>query len=336
MKILMDGRVLAAKPSGVRDIASGMVQGFKQLAREGLVDFLLAGCDNSFDQVIPAQGYMHAGLPWTAARIGADRIFVPRQTRPLLSSVQTVPLFHDIGFFRLPDAYPTASSIGATTRLAALSRKSLSVSQFTAMEMAEAGIAGEVQALPIQAIHSLNWVPDEEDKYILCIAVQEPHKNLVRLVEAWDEAETGTSRLVICGRLGAESDALNRVIADSKKSSRIEVKSGLSDHEYVELLNGCWGYIQPSLYEGLCIPALDLAAAGAPTAVSSSGNLGALYMGAPRNQVFEATSRTDIAESIGALLHDQGFRNNAVRWNTENIKLTDWRKVAAVALEGMR
>lgn len=332
----MDGRVLAAKPSGVRDIAAGMAEGFRQLSLQGTIEFLVAGHNASFDQVIPPRLFMHGGLPLAAARLGADRIFIPRQTKPLLSNVPAVPLFHDIGFFRAPEIYPGRSSIGPTTRLAALSRHTLAVSQFTADEMAVAGISSRVRALPIQAIHGLQWAPRTEGKYLLCIAVQEPHKNLIRLVQAWNRAETGEFKLVICGRRGEDSDRLSHAAEASNKKSSIVVTSGLTDGEYLELLTGCWGYIQPSLYEGLCIPALDLAAAGAPTAVSTSGNLGHVYRDAPEHQAFDARATSEMARSIEALLHDLDFREKAAKWNIQNVGVTDWTEVAKIALAGMQ
>ncbi|WP_427129485.1 glycosyltransferase [Pseudarthrobacter sp. S9] len=340
MRVLMDGRVLAAKPSGVRDIAIGMVEGFQELDSRGLLDFMIIGSDagrqSFFDHVIPDRFFMHAGIPLAARRLGADRIFIPRQTKPVLSPVPAVPLFHDIGFFRAADVYSKTTRIGLTTRMAATARHALAVSQFTADEMSKAGVSDRVQALPIQAIHKLAWDPNPIEKYLLCIAVQEPHKNLVRLVQAWSQAETEDFKLIICGRPGDGSEPLLSAIEASSKAQSVTVTSGLTDAQYLKLLNGCWGYIQPSLYEGLCIPALDLAAAGAPSAVSSSGNLGLVYKDAPTSQVFDPHSTTDIARSIEMLLHEDSFRATAGRWNRVNIRATDWANVARVALGGMK
>ncbi|MET3175516.1 UNVERIFIED_ORG: glycosyltransferase involved in cell wall biosynthesis [Arthrobacter sp. UYCu721] len=336
LKILMDGRVLASKPSGVRDIAAGMVEGLRQMSLEGSIDFLIAGHDQSFDHNIPQRFFMHAGLPMAAQRLRADRIFIPRQTKPVVSVVPSVPLFHDIGFFRSPREYPHSSNISATTRLAARARFSLAVSQFTADEMSTIGLSTNVHALPIQAIHKLEWIPRQEDKYLLCIAVQEPHKNLVALVKAWNEAEKAGFKLVICGRPGRESQSLQREVAACRDPDSVVVTSGLADDEYLDLLNGCWGYIQPSLYEGLCIPALDLAAAGAPSAVSRSGNLGNVYGRAPENQTFDAHSIPEMIQSIESLLHSKDFRSGAALWNSENIHLTDWKSVAEAAVAGMQ
>ncbi|MDV8146991.1 glycosyltransferase [Arthrobacter sp. B10-11] len=202
--------------------------------------------------------------------------------------------------------------------------------------MAVAGISNRVEALPIQAIHTLNWSPRDEARYLLCIAVQEPHKNLVRLVEAWSRADTQDFMLVICGRPGEETKSLLDAVSSSMKADSIKVTSGLSDDEYLDLLNGCWGYIQPSLYEGLCIPALDVAAAGVPSAVSTSGNLGNIYLNTPKHQVFDALSVPEMACSIESLLHDADFRRQASQWNLTNVKVTDWREVASVALAGMQ
>lgn len=340
MRILFDARVLTAKPSGVRDIALGLTEGFRSLQNQGLVDFITIAQRQDprivFDKVIPSRLYMHNGLPSTASRLGADRILVPRQTRPLCSRVPTVPLFHDIGFFRAPNEYRDTWRIGATSRLAGRSKSILAVSKFTARELVEFGLTRRAHALPIQAIHEISWCPRTDEKYMLCIAVQEPHKNLVRLVKAWEKADTSDVKLVICGRPGHTSSELAALIASSEKSRSIELKSGLSDEDYKALLERCWAYIQPSLYEGLCIPALDLAAAGAPTAVSTLGNLGSVYAESPQNQIFDPYSLSEIVSSIESLLHDEGFRARSRSWNLDNVRLTNWPDVASSALDGMK
>lgn len=341
MRILMDGRILSAKPSGVRDIAAGMAEGFRLLAEAGELELIIAGkipraSAHPSDTLLQSKPFMHLALPVAATRLGADRIFVPRQTRPLVSLVPTVPLMHDIGFLRAPDLYPQRSAIAVTTRLAARSKRLLSISRFTSDELASHNLFENATALPIGAIHSVHWSPAPESRYLLCVAAQEPHKNLVRLVEAWSTAETEGFALVICGRSGDESQALHHAICASSKRESIHVLTDLSDLAYLTLLAECWGYIQPSLYEGLCIPALDVAAGGAPSVLSALGNLGVAFKDAPVKQVFDPLSAQDIARSIEAVLSDEDFRLASSGWNLQNILPTDWRDVARVALQGMQ
>ena len=275
MKLAIDARLLTAKPSGVRDIAVGIVNGFQQLVVDGELELQLFGVEEANQvETLPARFFMHRELPKAARARGADAIFVPRQTAPFFSSVRSVPLFHDIGFLRSPDVYESNFVRDVTTKWAARKSAVLTVSDFTKTELDAEGLSNHATALPIQAIHRMDWVPSPTSNYVLCVAVQEPHKNLVRLVKAWAKAETGEATLVICGREGADTDNLRRAISESECAPSIRVVSGLSDIEYSNLISGCSAYIQPSLYEGLCIPALDLAAAGAPIGVANLGNLG--------------------------------------------------------------
>jgi glycosyltransferase involved in cell wall biosynthesis len=338
MKIIYDGRLLAAPPSGVRDIAVGLLSGLFALAARGSVDVLVAQSvppSSASETQIPARAFMHLGLPLAAIRSRADRIFIPRQTVPVISHVPSVPLFHDIGFIRNPEIYPNERRIEATTRLAARSRYGVAVSSFTATEMSQSGLTGTVRALPIAAIHSVEAAPDLANPYLLCVAAQQPHKNLVRLIEAWQVARTDGMRLVICGRAGKDTVRIRELLKEMRGTTSVTLVSGLDDSEYAAILSSAWGYVQPSLYEGLCIPALDLAAAGVPMVVSSYANLGAVFSDGPPAQTFDPLSVGSIAASLEALIFDNDFRRDSKLFNLAHVKMTDWEDVARQTLDAM-
>ncbi|WP_158300469.1 glycosyltransferase [Arthrobacter crystallopoietes] len=332
---MFDGRLLKSKPSGVRDIAVGLSKGLRALEGEGRLDLIVAGSPgaDSCDLQIESRGFMHFGLPRAARQKGADRILVPRQTIPIISKIPIVPVFHDIGFLRLPEKYRRNFVRDFTTKMAGKTSTSLAVSEYTANEVSEYGFPVSITPLPIQAIHDIRWAPVYDDPYILCVAAHEPHKNLVGLVRAWKAADIHDARLIICGRSGVETTALMAAI-DTENIERIELVANLEDEAYEELLSGCVGYIQPSFDEGLCIPALDLAAAGAPTAVSSLGNLGYIYSKGGA-EVFDPYSIEEMAKHLNRLLYDESFKRAIISWNKSNISLTDWREVANVALGAM-
>jgi glycosyltransferase involved in cell wall biosynthesis len=276
---------------------------------------------------------MTAGLPAAALLTGSTRILVPRQTMPPLSPVRAVPLFHDIGFIEHPDLYPAQERITRTTRFAARARSSLAVSPFTARALRTAELADHATALPIGALHDIDWSPRHDDPYLLCVAAHEPHKNLARLVRAFGRTPRQV-RLVICGREGKSTADLRAAASAAVEPHRIEIMSGLDDEAYARLLEGCWGYIQPSLYEGLCIPALDLAAAGAPICVGDAGNLGDVFAGT--ELLFDPYDTDSVESAIAQLIDDGPFRQYAANVGRSRSHKTDWVAVAHSAVEAMQ
>jgi glycosyltransferase involved in cell wall biosynthesis len=321
----------------VRDIAEGLLKGFRVLERHKRVELVVASDrpeSKIADVYVPRRAYILLGLPLAALGARADRILIPRQTVPPVSAVRPIPLFHDIGFIRRADLYPQGKKITRTTRIAARAKRALAVSEYTAQEMEEEGLNRALTALPIQAVHDVNWEPDGSDKYVLCVAAQEPHKNLVRLIHAWKRSQVRDARLIICGRGGLDTPRILEAVRQT--GSLVTLRSGLGDSEYTDLLQRCWGYVQPSFYEGLCIPVMDLAAAGLPLVLSSASNLGAVFRSAPSGQLFDPNSVTDMAASLHRLVEDKTFREASSEFNRSSVSMTDWEAVAAVALRGMR
>jgi len=336
VKIFFDARMVGGKPSGVRDIALGLIDGFRALESKGQVELVLVSADSlggQADVILPSRGFMHFGLPLSAARHKADRIFIPRQTIPTVSTVATVPLFHDIGFLREPELYERNRVRDVTTRRAATAKMAVAVSNFTSKEIAEEGLSNSVTGLSVGAIHAVNWAPDHQAPYVLCVAAQEEHKNLVRLVKAWRIGRMGGMKLVICGRPGRDTPSLRQEIEQADDGSIVLVQD-LNDEEYARLLSECWAYVQPSLYEGLCIPALDLAAAGVPLAVSNKGNIGEVFVDGGAD-VFDPESIEGIGEAIQRICGDQALREQLGESATHVVKATNWAKVAEEVLGAM-
>ena len=332
MKLLVDGRLLTSNRSGVRDVAEGLIGGLSKLRRNGEIELEVAGVERGpgTTEVLPRRGFMHWHLPRLARRCGADAIIVPRQTVPYRSAVRSSALIHDVGFMMHPEEYGPSREIQATTRLAMRRPALLSVSAFTTMELRRVGFEGDIQTLPIEAIHAVEWAPDHEDPYVLTVGVQNNHKNLVRLVQAWDMADTGSARLVICAGPGNDQGATAAAVAGARK--QVSLVSGLSDLDYRRLLQACIAYVQPSIYEGLGIPLLDLAAAGAPVGGSRTGNTGFVLNGAPAESKFDPYDVRSMAATLTKLTTSEPFRASMSRWASDAVGMTDWESVARAAV----
>ncbi|QHT56879.1 glycosyltransferase family 4 protein [Cellulomonas sp. H30R-01] len=330
LRVLVDGRLLAPGHSGVRDVAVGLVDALRATAGPGQ-ELLVAGRGPAYDVDVAGPGFMHLQLPRAALATRSDVVLVPRQARPLLSPVPVVPVFHDVGFLRARAMYRSSWPVRAADRSARWSRRGLAVSEFTVDEVVAARSRVALRALPLGALHPVRWQPHEDDPYVLCVAVQEPHKNLERLVRAWGEARPAGVRLVLCGRAGEATEGIRRALAGLGPEVAVECVAGLADDEYARLLEGCTAYVQPSFYEGLCIPALDLAAAGAPTVVGRAGNLGRVFAGAPEHATVDPSSIGDLAGALRAVVGDAGVRRALSDWNRAHVTLTDWDEVGRAA-----
>lgn len=335
-RLLVDGRVLETASSGVRDVAHGLVSALREQATRDGDTVVVAGTTPASDLRLRPSGFMELGLPIAALRGRFDAVFVPRQTRPPVSAIRSVPLVHDVGFERCPEVYRPSRRVRLANAVSLKSRHVLCVSSFTASEIRRLDYRGAVTVLPLGAMHRIDWNPVECDRYLLCVAVHETHKNLVRLVEAWGRADTHGFKLVICGRRGGASNELEALIEERALTGRVRLVSGLPYAEYSALLEGAWAYIQPSLYEGLCIPALDMAAAGVPSVVSASANLGAVFSHSQVVQTFDPYSPIAIALALEMVIHDPDYRARASRWNRENVALTNWEEVGKAAWGALR
>jgi glycosyltransferase involved in cell wall biosynthesis len=140
--------------------------------------------------------------------------------------------------------------------------------------------------------------------YILGVALDRPHKNLVTLVRAFARlrARRPDLCLVLVGELRsnrpsspASSAASERlpaaadVVRDEKLEQHVKIAGFVSDRELGALYRGSSAFVLPSLFEGFGMPAIEAMASGAPTLVSDlpvfrEVTLGAAhYLGEPRN-----------------------------------------------------
>lgn len=340
--VAVDARLLNRPMSGVGQIATGLIEGLASVADRGDIELKVmvnrgvnfTGSHKGRELRKPA---MHLWFPAALALDSVSAGLVPRQTRPLLSFKPVVPLFHDIGFLRVPELYTKDRLRDATTRWAGMSNLSLAVSSYTKSEMAAAGIGRMVVALPIGALRNFTWHPRGDDKFVLCIAAQEPHKNLPRLIDAWARSGISDLSLVLCGRKGRDSARVDRAVATARAAgSRIVLLEAVSDERLTELMAGCWAYVQPSLYEGLCIPAMDMAAAGVPLVVGDESNLGAVFGPAGTGGVTNARSVDELSRALLAIVRDHAYRESVSSSSSRAVGITNWVHVAEVVINEIK
>lgn len=144
----------------------------------------------------------------------------------------------------------------------------LEPARITAVPLAPAPHFRPQPAAEIERVRKLFSLPDQ---FALYVGINKPHKNLVRLIEAWGLVKTALP-LVIAGTWDARypeaSEAAGRLPA-----GRVRFIGRVLDADLPALYSACRLFVFPSLAEGFGLPVVEALACGAAVACSNASSL---------------------------------------------------------------
>ncbi|GAB4200057.1 MAG: glycosyltransferase family 1 protein [Roseiflexaceae bacterium] len=277
------------------------------------------------------------GRLWTHARLSAellahppDVLFVPAHVvplgTPLARRTHTVVTIHDLGYLHFPEAHTRAQRLYlrlSTVWSARVAQRVIAISGATRDDLvAEA----RVPASKIRVIHhgvAPHFRPVEDPAalatvqahygiagpYVLYVGTVQPRKNLVRLIEAF-AAVAGeaapTTQLVIAGKRGWLTEAIERRAAELGLAERVRFTGYVADADLPALISGAQVFALPSLYEGFGMPVLEAMACGTPVLAANSSALPEVAGDAAL--LADPTSVPAISAALARLLAEPGLR----------------------------
>jgi glycosyltransferase involved in cell wall biosynthesis len=148
--------------------------------------------------------------------------------------------------------------------------------------------------------------------YVLHHGVIQPRKNLKRLIAAWhlllSRRHDVQLDLVIAGPAGRHHDEVFELgEASSGPQGRVNFAGRLSDEDLARLLKGSTMVVIPSLYEGFCLPMVEVMACGVPAIVSSTSCFPEISGNAL--VYFDPLSVEDMAAKMESVLCDVELRS---------------------------
>jgi glycosyltransferase involved in cell wall biosynthesis len=170
--------------------------------------------------------------------------------------------------------------------------------------------------------------PSDAVPYALFLGNVMPHKNLLRLVEAFADAVAGIpGRLVIRGwGRPVHVRALRERIAALGIGDRVDWGPYAADAGLPDLYRGARMLLLPSLYEGFGLTALEAMACGTPVIVSDRSSLPEVVGDA--GLFVDAEDRASIAAAIRRLFTDDALAKTHADRGLARAQLFSWNKTA--------
>ena len=146
-------------------------------------------------------------------------------------------------------------------------------------------------------------------KIIMYVGNLKPHKNLLRLMQAYSKVDNEESCLVLVGKAFDNKDideTIDRLALNGKV-----IKTGIVNRdELVDFYNLADLFAFPSLYEGFGIPPLEAMACGTPVISSNTSSLPEVVGDAAIT--FDPYNVEEIAEALKKGLNDTELRNEII------------------------
>lgn len=173
--------------------------------------------------------------------------------------------------------------------------------------------------------------------YLLYLGQLYPHKNLERLIEAFNllrqdpHLEIKGTKLVLAGPLNRFFPPLRELVKKLDLEEEVIFTGFVDDDDLPALISGAKAFVFPSLSEGFGIPGLEAMACGVPVVASDASSLpeilseSALY--------FNPFNVEEMAEKIKEVLLNKSFREKLIKKGFARAKEFSWSKTARETLE---
>jgi glycosyltransferase involved in cell wall biosynthesis len=176
-------------------------------------------------------------------------------------------------------------------------------------------------------------IVDGRSSYVLYIGNVMPHKNLLRLAEAFAlVARRASVNLVIRGSgRAAHVQSLRKRIAELGIESRVDWQPYALPDELPRLYRGARMLLLPSLYEGFGLTALEAMACGTPVVAANTSSIPEVIGDA--GLLVDPRDTDSITDAILRLLTDGALRKELVARGLARAKDFSWERTARRVLE---
>jgi len=287
-------------------------------------------------------------VPAALQRAHASLYHSPYYLMPYFPRVPTVLTVYDVIPLRFPE-HSTARArllFRLTTKLALhASEHVIAISEATKQDYVRFfGVQPErITAIPLAVSDRFRPRPEEEveslrrkydmpERFFLYLGSNKPHKNLVRLVEAWSRVTADEVALVVAGAWIPQYPEPKQ--AAERLGVPVRWLGPVPESDLPALYSAAEAFVFPSLYEGFGLPVLEAMACGVPVACSNTSSLPEVAGGAAL--YFDPEDLGSISGTLLRLLLDAELRARLRDRGMEQARGFSWNRTAEKTLEVYR
>ena len=288
-------------------------------------------------------------FPWKLWRGNFDLMVFPHFNFPLLYVRKFVVTIHDLTLHFYPGAKKTSwwhlvAYKFLISQVAKRSEHIFAVSENTKKDLIKLlqispkkilvthnGVSDNFQQISSEKIKKFKLKNKLPDKYFLHTGVGRPHKNLVRLIQAFTIFKQQNDKdnkfyLIFTGPSFAEFEEIKVAIDESGFAKFIQHRGLWPEETMNEMVAGATAYIFPTLYEGFGLPPLEAMQCGVPTAVSNVSALPEICGSA--TIYFDPLKVEKIAEAMNKVASDKKLREKLISSGLKQVKKFSWEKMS--------
>jgi glycosyltransferase involved in cell wall biosynthesis len=170
-------------------------------------------------------------------------------------------------------------------------------------------------------------------QFIMYVGRATPHKNLQRLIEAFEILKKNHPRLmlVFAGKFDASYHRLEALASHKRLAHDVVFTDFVSESQLRWLYENTAAYVFPSLSEGFGLPGLEAMAHGAPVVAAKASCLPEIYGEAA--EYFDPKVTFDMAKKISEVISDDKLRARLVKDGKAQAAKYSWERMAAQTLE---
>src|SRR5688572_611125 len=349
MRIAIDARELAGRPTGVGRYLAEIMREWGELAGARTHEFVLCsprqvGMPESLaasSAIAPGTGtaWEQFTLPRLIATADADVLFAPGYTGPLLTRVPLVVTVHDVSFAAHPEWFGWREGLRRrlVTRLAARkAAKVITVSDFSKEEIVRH--LGVPQA-KVEVIYSgVTRMPatssPRDGATVLFVGSLFNRRHIAELIAGFEIL----ARLFPAARLELVGDNRTRphidvagLIAKTSVADRIRTRAYVSEQELAALYREARVFVFLSDYEGFALTPLEALGSGIPIVLLNTAVAHEIY-GAAATYV-ERPEPALIAAALEHALFDETERDRVLAAAAVQMERYSWRECAQRTLQ---
>ncbi|HYI93209.1 MAG TPA: glycosyltransferase family 1 protein [Bryobacteraceae bacterium] len=314
----------------------------------------------NFETVVyhrPRRRYLHdVAYPWFLRGLAPDLVHLPMSNVPLIMRSPYVVTIHDMSSF----LFGGRSGFGENMRLYRFRRGLMRADRVIAVSTATRRDVENLLGVPTERLRLVYSAPDPnflnfrsqpavrerllerfqiQYPYILYAGRIRPHKNIPRLIEAFNvvrgqlesHPELKDLRLLIIGDEISRNPEVRRAVAQTRSEQVVRFLGFVPFETLREFYSAASAFAFPSLYEGFGLPPLEAMATGIPVVTSSVSSLPEVVGDAA--MVVNPENVFDIARGLYEVLVDKELRAKLIAAGYEQVRQFNWSRTAQQTLE---